>query len=192
MGLPWVRSVRLLETVLILTFVESCSPQQIEHKLTFSTYLGGSNEDQGRGIAVDANRNIYVVGGTASPNFPIKNGTPVNTATPSDPTCGENMDAYVAKFSPTGELLWSTALGASNYDRAYDVVTDSNGNVYVSGRGGLGFPVTPGAFQTTFIGGTADSYGREDAWLAKLTPDGAVLWSSFIGQSSNARSFTLD
>jgi hypothetical protein len=62
------------------------------------------------------------VGGTASPNFPIKNGTPVNTQKPSDPTCSENMDAYVTKFSSTGELLWSTALGASNYDRAYDVV----------------------------------------------------------------------
>ena len=206
MSLYWIRSLRLIEIVLIFTFVESCSPQQkstgvplrgrpyemIERKLTFSSFLGGKGEDQGRGITADSNGNFYAVGGTASPNFPIRNGTAINTQTPSDPSCQENMDAYVTKFSPTGQLLWSTALGASNYDRAYEVVTDLGGNVYVSGRGGLGFPVTPGAFQTTFIGGVSDNYGRDDAWIAKLSPDGKVLWASFVGASSNARSLAVD
>lgn len=139
---------KLIAIALIFVFIQIASPQQAHpgsplkveplvatgRNLAVSSYMGGSGEDQGRGITADSQGNFYAVGGTASPNFPIKNGTPVNTLKPSDPNCPLNMDAYVTKFSSTGQLLWSTALGASNYDRAYDVVTDLNGNVYVSGR----------------------------------------------------------
>jgi len=98
-----------------------------DYTLTFSTFFGGNGEDQGRGITADGSGNFYVCGGTASPGggitsstFPILNGTPVNTQYPTDSTCRENMDAFVAKFSPTGQLLWSTALDlkpAQNFAR---------------------------------------------------------------------------
>ena len=166
-----------------------------DYALAFSTFLGGNGDDQGRGIAADKNGNVYVVGGTSSANFPSVNGTPVNTQLPTDPACRQNMDAFVAKFSPAGQLVWSTALGGPNYDRGYEVALGGKGNVYVAGRGGIGFPVTPGAFQTQFCGvpnAPGDPYGHEESFVAKLDHDGKLLWASFVGEGPNLRSFAVD
>jgi len=183
---PWM----LPAAVLLSASLMQAQP----YRLTFSSLLGGNAEEQGRGITADSQGNIYVVGGTASPDFPIRNGTPVSTEKPTDPTCRENMDAFVVKVSPEGRVIWSTAIGGPNYERAYDVWLDRSGNIYIGARGGIGSPVTAGTFQGTFHGGgnLTDLYGKDSAMIAKLDPNGHVLWASFVGMSTNTRSLAVD
>ncbi len=77
-------------------------------------------------------------------------------------------------------LIYSTYLGGSSNDYANGIAVDSAGNAYVTGlTGSTDFPVTPGAFQTTFGGGI-------DAFVTKLNPSGTVLvYSTYLGGSSN-------
>ena len=94
--------------------------------LVYSTYLGGSGDDFGSGIAVDAAGNAYVTGETSSPDFP--------TANPVQPSPGGNWDAFVAKLNPAGSaLVYSTYLGGSQGDGGSGIAVDAAGNAYVTG-----------------------------------------------------------
>lgn len=160
------------------------------YELTYSTFLGGSHFEQARDLAIDAEGNIYVTGGTSSPDFPTTPGafmTAYNNA--GGPTVGSwgPMMAFVAKFSPTGELIWSTLLGGPNYDRAYAIEVDKDGFVYLGGRAGENFPTTPGAYQELFTqsGSKNNLYGHQNGFLAKLSPDGSeLIWSTYYGSDS--------
>jgi hypothetical protein len=95
-------------------------------KLMWSTYLGGSETDQASAVVTDASGNIYVVGTTNSPNFPVTRGV-------VQPTLGgAGTNAFVAKFGSTGKLIWSTFLGNSPSD-GNSIAVDSQGNVFVAG-----------------------------------------------------------
>ena len=94
----------------------------------------------------------------------------------------KHCDVFVTKFDSTGKLIWSTLLGGPGYDRAYAVEVDAQGFVYIGGRAGIGFPVTPGAAQTTFQGGSVPLYGDEDGFVCKLRPDGsALVYCTYFG-----------
>ncbi len=147
-----------------------------------STYLGGSDEDMLRDITVDFQGNMIMVGQAASADFPTTPGV----LSPAFNCCGYNPhDAIITKASPSGSIIWSTYLGGINYERAYAVETDAQGYIYALGRGGQGFPVTPGTFQPNFGGGTPGGlYGPQDAWICKIKPDGsATVWCSYMGVS---------
>jgi len=106
------------------------------YDLVFSTYLGGSNGDLLRDMTVDAEGNIFVAGIAGSADFPRTPG-----ALPGQAKAGGGM---VAKFSPTGRLLWSRVIGAqgeSSY--LYSVKVDRAGYVFAAGRMAPGFPTTP-------------------------------------------------
>jgi hypothetical protein len=149
--------------------------QTPSHSLTFSTYLGGLNEDNIRDVAADSQGNIYIAGETQSSNFTV-------TANAYDSTFNGAYDAFVMKLDPNGNLLWSTFLGGPNYDAALALEVDSQGYVYVTGYSGIGFPVTPGAFRTTFYGVDEDIYGIQDRFVAKLKPDGSgLVFASYTG-----------
>jgi hypothetical protein len=140
--------------------------------LSYSTYLGGSSEDQGLGIAVDANGNAYVTGATTSTNFPTAAGAFQTTF----------AGAFVTKLNPAGSaLVYSTYLGASGAGGSAGIVVDATGNAYVTGRTtSTDFPTTPGAFQTTFGGGDSD------AFVTKLDPTGsALVYSTYLGGSGS-------
>src|SRR5215470_16498427 len=95
--------------------------------LVYSTYLGGSGDDSGNGIAVDASGNAYVAGKTGSINFPTKN--------PLQPASGGGDDAFVAKLDPSGSaLVYSTYFGGSALDEAHGIAVDTAGNAYVTGQ----------------------------------------------------------
>jgi len=154
--------------------------------VSYATYLGGRSDDTIRDVAIDSDGNIYVVGGTASSDFPVTTGavqTTFSTGGGSQGSAGDH-DAYVAKLDANGQLLWATFLGGPNYDRAYAVEVDDAGNVYVGGRAGDGFPTTPGSAQPTF-GGDANPnrlYGAQDGFVAKLSTDGAqLIWCTYFG-----------
>ena len=97
--------------------------------LLYSTYLGGSGQDEGDGIAVDGAGNAYVTGLTASTNFPLQNAF--------QPAYGGNADAFVAKLNPSlsgaASLVYSSYLGGSDTEFGYGIAVDSSGNAYVTG-----------------------------------------------------------
>ncbi|MBC8446456.1 MAG: SBBP repeat-containing protein, partial [Chloroflexi bacterium] len=148
---------------------DASRPLVIDPVLEYSSYLGGSDRDQGHGIAVDGAGNAYVTGETHSDNFPT-------TAGSFQPTAGGSIDAFVTKFSADGStLVYSTYLGGSGIDVAYAIAVDAAGNAYVTGLASTGFPTTPGSFQTEHAGGT-------DAFVAKLNAAGSTLvYSTFLG-----------
>lgn len=157
--------------------------------LDVSTYLGGSQADFIRDVTTDSQGNSYVTGGTASPNFPTTPGAYDRTFDSSGTQAGQAgpMDVFVTKLDPSGRIVWSTLLGGPNYDRGYAVEVDSQGYVYVAGRAGPNFPVTPGAFQTSFGGGsTSNFYGPQDAFICKLTPDGSArVFCTYLGTTDD-------
>jgi hypothetical protein len=156
--------------------------------LAFSTYLGGSKYDTVRDVATDVQGNIYVTGGTDSPDFLT------TSAAFSRKYNGGKMDVFVTKLDPNGQIIWSTYLGGPSYDRAYAIEVDNEGCVYVAGRAGIGFPVTEGSFQTVFQGGKAGKmYPAQDGFVAKLKPDGSgLVWAGYFGANDGTGHIVRD
>jgi hypothetical protein len=146
--------------------------------LVYSTYLGGSNSDQGFGVAVDSAGNAYVTGVTSSGNFPT---TPEAFQTAFASGGDPPSDAFVAKLNADGSaLLYSTYLGGSGGgDSGFAIAADGSGNAYVfGGTASINFPTTAGAFQTVF-GGVADVF------VAKLDATGSgLVYSTYLGGSA--------
>ncbi|MGH2360435.1 MAG: SBBP repeat-containing protein [bacterium] len=152
--------------------------------IEYSTYLGGSLDDQGRDIAVDGNGNAYVTGFTSSTNFP--------TVSPLQATNGGAYDAFVAKIDPTGSgLVYSTYLGGSGYETFFSgggIAVDAMGNAFVTGStASADFP-TANALQAALR-------GARDAFVVKLNATGsAFVYSTYLGGSDDdqARSIAVD
>jgi hypothetical protein len=156
-------------------FVAKLSPSGTS--LVYSTYLGGSSDDFAQGIAIDASHSAYVVGATSSSDFPTKGAIQPMFG-------GGQYDGFVTKLAPTGtSLVYSTYLGGSGPnigDAASAVVTDAQGNAYVTGfTNSINFP-TKLALQPAFAG------GPNDAFVTKLNPAGsAFVYSTFLGGSGD-------
>jgi hypothetical protein len=153
----------------------------LAYTLRFASYLGGASTDLIRDVVVDPQGNIYAAGSTLSPDFPTTTGVfqPV-----FNQTAGNLSDAFITKFGPGGQVIWSTFLGGPGYERIYGMEVDELGYLYVAGRAGAGFPVTPGAFQTAFGGSTnpQPAYGPTDGFVCKIRPDGTqVVFCSYFG-----------
>lgn len=150
---------------------DAARPLIVDPIIDFSTYLGGVGLDTGYAVTVDPAGNIYVVGQTASLNFPTRN--PLFNA-----LNGAN-DAFIVKVNPQGStVLFSTYLGGRNPgDRAWAVAVDRNGHIHVCGEtNSVNFPIVNGA-QTNFRGNT-------DAFISILANAGnALLYSSYLGGS---------
>lgn len=94
--------------------------------MTYSTYLGGSGDEYGRGIAADTNGNAYIVGDTFSTDFPTQN--------PIQPALRGFSDAFVTQFDASGSaLVFSTYLGGSLGEEGFGIAADAEGNAYVVG-----------------------------------------------------------
>ncbi len=135
------------------------------NNLVYSTFLGGSDTDQGTGITVDVAGSAYVTGTTNSPNFPVKD--PLQGRKDSD------TDAFVTKVNPAGsELVYSTYLGGSGADSGTGILVDQVGSATVVGvTGSTNFP-TAKPLQGVKGGGATD------AFVSTLAPAGATLVSS--------------
>ena len=150
--------------------------------LVYSTYLGGTAQDQGNGIAVDSSGNAYVTGFTLSSDFPtVSPFQASNKAT----TYGT---AFVAKVDPAGSaLVYSTYIGGSAMDSAEAVAVDSAGDAYLAGA-------TWSSDFPTFIPlqpGIAAKYAGSNAFVTKLNPAGsALLYSTYLGGSGHAMNAT--
>ena len=149
--------------------------------LVYSTYLGGTGFDQSRTIAVDADGDAYVAGNTGSLDFPLSNALQPNFG-------GGISDAFVTKLDSNGALVFSTYLGGTtnqgdDFDSGRGIALDASGNIFVAGETRGGFPVTSGAFQTTYGG------GLNDLFVAKLSSDGArLIYATYVGGSGSDQS----
>jgi Beta-propeller repeat len=145
----------------------------IDPVLQYSTYLGGTGDDEGYGIAVyESGGSAYalVAGGTTSNDFPRQ--------APHDSTNDGTMTAFVTKFNAAGSaLVFSTYLGGSDWDRASSIAVDPSGQAHVTGETcSSNFP-TLNALQATH-GGNCDLF------VTKLNFAGsALLYSTYVGGS---------
>lgn len=142
----------------------------------YSTYLGGSANQRGFGIALDSSANAYVTGFTSSADFPVTPGA-------FQTTLNDSQSTFVTKFNPTGTAqIYSTFLGGSDpagFSNGSSIAVDSNGNAYVTGdTGSSDFPTTPGAFQTTLP-------STDAAYVTKFNSTGsALIYSTYLGGST--------
>ncbi|MEW6755080.1 MAG: FG-GAP-like repeat-containing protein, partial [Candidatus Latescibacterota bacterium] len=134
--------------------------------VVYSTFLGGSADDQGLEIAVDAAGQALLVGYTASTDWPVSSAHQGTYG-------GGSRDAFVAKLSASGSsLVYSTYLGSTGYDQGYSIDVDGAGNAWVVGEGGPGFPTVSPLYLHA---------GASDAFVAALDPGGALLFSTLLG-----------
>lgn len=150
--------------------------------LKYSTYLGGSLADYGTGIALDSTGNVYVSGYTYSSDFPTQNAL--------QSSLGGGSDIFITKFRPgSSALLFSTYLGGSSIDRAFAMIVDASGNIYLTGdTQSANFPVTNTAYQATLL-------GTANAFVTKVAPGGSLLvFSTLFGGSGTdqATAMALD
>jgi hypothetical protein len=146
--------------------------------LVYSTYFGGSDEDQGNSIAIDSAGNAYIAGETNSDNLPDKNAFQTNHGNNNT----DVNDAFIAKFNPneTGNdsLLYASFLGGNGDDKAHGIAVDAAGNAYVVGEtasNNLAVKAPGGAvLDLTFNGGTSDGF------IAKIDPTNAVGATSLV------------
>ena len=125
-------------------------------------------------IELDAGGDAYLAGTTSSADFPT-------TAGAYDRTFNGASDLFVAKLNADGsDLIYSTFIGGPASDFAHGSTVFGSGEVFATGRAGLDFPTTSGAYDQTYNGGTAD------AFVARMNPSGSdLVYSTFIGGESD-------
>ncbi|UFP92726.1 beta strand repeat-containing protein [Gloeobacter morelensis] len=140
--------------------------------LVYSTYLGGTLEDNGNGIVVGGGGAAYITGNTGSFDFPVTDGT-------ADTTFNGGSDMFVTRLGAAGDaLVYSTFTGGTLADSGNDIVQGSNDSVYVVGTtSGAGFPVTPnpGVYDVSFNG------GGFDAVVTRFNSAGGRIYSTYLG-----------
>jgi hypothetical protein len=136
-------------------------PLVIDPSITWNTFLGGSNADSSKAIALDSSGNVYVAGSSN-----------VTWGSPKRDFGGGSQDAFVAKLNSSGVLTWNTFLGGTGVDWSQGIAVDGSGNVIVTGGsdGDWGSPVQ------------AINEGSYDGFAAKLSgSDGTLTWNTFLG-----------
>ncbi len=145
-------------------------PLIIDPILAYSSYLGGSGNDEANGIAVDSTGAVYLTGHTESLNFPTSAGAYQTTRRGS-------RNVFITKLNGAGTaIIYSTYLGGSGSDDAFAIAVDASGSAYVTGQIlSYNFPLTLGL-------GTTGTPG--DVFVTRLTPDGrGLIYSTAIGGS---------
>jgi hypothetical protein len=147
----------------------------------WSTYFGGSMNEDVNGLALDGAGNIIVVGGTPS-NTGIASAGAHQTA-----LSGTDRDGFIIKFNGTGGRLWGTYYGAAGTDVAWGVVCDAANNIIVAGS----------TTSTTNTFGTAGTYdpthnGNEDGFVSTFTPAGVRVWSTYFGGANYDTAHDVD
>lgn len=166
-----------------------------DRDLAFATYIGGSSEDYGSGVVCDPTTgDVIVLGTTRSSGFPIINS---GNASGDDNTLGGDSDLFLARYSNNGTLIHSRYFGGANTDETdpflhvprfnpcNGIAIDPNGNIFVTGTAGDGFPtIWPEPTQLwTFL----TFSGVSDAFIAALTPGFEIEYYTYLGGTAGDR-----
>ena len=137
--------------------------------------LGGTDADEGYGIAADTLGNIYVAG-TFGGTVTVGAGTLTSTG---------SFDVFVLKYNTSGTLLWARSAGGASADNAYGIATNKTGEIFITGKFNT---------STTFGSTTLTSTGQDDIFIAKYDNSGNVLWAKKAGSTSGdlAKSISID
>lgn len=168
----------LLAVVLVAGFPAGNADAQSSDRVS-ATYFGGSGYDIGAGAATTPDGFLIVAGQTESADFPL--------VSPFQGAIAGRRDAFLTKFTPDGQqIIWSTLLGGSGDEVALRAATDEGGSVYVAGRtSSVDFPTTPGAYLETLP-------GEEAGFVAKFTPNGDLVYSTFIEGRDSAQALAVE
>ena len=177
----------------ILTFefpngFDNTIPLVIDPVLTFSTYTGSIADNWGYTSTYDANGNLYAGGIVFGLGYPFTTGA-YQTAS------GGGIDIGISKFNSNGTgLIYSTYLGGTSSEIPHSLIVNNNNELLVYGTtGSLNFPITAGAYDVSFNGGTAVTVtgavpfpNGSDIFISKFNAAGSALsGSTFIGGSGN-------
>jgi hypothetical protein len=139
----------------------------------WSSYFGGASFDSVEGICVDNSGNLYITGNSIS-------AIGISTVGTHQPVISGGSDAFLAKFTLAGAIIWSTYFGSTATELAKSVSSDIMGNVIIAGNtasnSGL---ITPGQYQIVYGGGSSDGF------IAQFNSLGALNWCTYIGGSAN-------
>jgi len=138
---------------------------------SYTTYIGGSGGEDATKVAFDNEGNTILIGQTPSEDFPV-----TDNAFQSE-YGGGPWDGFVAKFSSSGELLFSSYIGGWGYEHVTTVIADATNNIVLAGTtGSSNFAVTANAMDSTFG-------GMNDGFIMRIAPNGTLLYSTFFGGS---------
>jgi hypothetical protein len=152
--------------------------------LIFSTFIGGSSDDQSWYLIKDSVGNLLISGGTSSINFPT-------TIDAYQKSLNGRTDVYLSKIDSSGSsMIFSTLIGGNDHDWGGSLGVGSNSEIYLSGSSkSNNFPITPGCYDSSYNGGDGDIF------ISKMNSTASSLvYSTFIGGSNNewASSLVLD
>jgi len=141
--------------------------------IIYSTYLGGTSGDVGRGVAVDLSGSVFVTGSAASADF-------TTTVGAFQATNRGQGDAFVARVNPAGTaLVYSSFLGGAGADEGAGLSIDDSGNAYVVGATASGDFNTSNPLQNA-------NRGQQDVFVAKVNSNGsALIYSTYLGGQGN-------
>lgn len=140
----------------------------------WATQMGSDTTDRGHNITIDKDGNVYATGKFSK----IVDANPGASAWAL--TSNGDEDIFIQKLDPSGNLLWATSMGSSNFDRGLGIATDTSGNVYASGgyQGTVDFDPGVGVANLT-----ASTNIDTDAYIQKLDKNGNFLWATSMGSS---------
>lgn len=155
-------------------------PLVIDPVLELSTYFGGSGNDYGNDITVDAAGNVYITGSTTSTDFPVINAMQPGYGgggidCPSDePPYRMCYDAFVSKLNPNGTaLVYSTYIGLPGDDEGHGIAVDVAGNAYITGRMSVNSESLP------------DMFIYKQVLVVKLDPSGGLMYGGWFGATGS-------
>ncbi len=152
----------------------------------YATYLGGSKDDIGVGIAIDAQGDVYVGGATLSSNFPTQNPFQKAYAGAGGDQQSSGGDGFITELDPTGStLVFSSYIGGSLDDRVLGVALDSSGNIYLAGQTlSSNFPTAGTQAQSGYAGDSDGGFKTGDAFVAEVSSAHALTFSTYLGGSA--------
>lgn len=153
----------------------------IDPDVVWTSYLGGTGYDEVRGICADENGNIYLTGFTSATAGIATGGYQTTYG-------GGNYDAFVSKFNMSGQRLWTTYFGGTGSDFGNAIDIDGQGNIYIAGATSTESNLAFGLGLLDYAG------GQYDGFAAKFSPNGTLLWSTYIGgiDEDGANSIAVD
>lgn len=164
------------------TFITTIAQDQVnvsDLTIEYSTFFGSTDEDDGYSMAFDSGNNMYLTGSTRSANF----NTTSNAHMSTSPSPGTGS-AFITKFSPSGEILYSSFLGGSATDTATEIAVDSDNNIVIVGvTRSDDFPISSNALDNSYGGGdnVAPQFCCGDGFITKFSSNWTLIYSSYIG-----------